>query len=271
MLIQRDLSKAFDKISWTYIRAILKAFGFSLIWINWIMEMVSGAFFSIMLNGGLLQPFLPSRGIRQGDPLSCFLFVIMVEGLGRSLSEAIQTNQLKGIKAVHQGPTVMHQKIFDDIMLMGTPIVNEARTFSKRNLSKILKIQRNSLPTKYLGIPLSEYAPKAANWEDLLNKMKAKLSSWTHRSLNMASRLVLVKSVLQTMPAYMLSALAAPKTVYKSIRNIQRSFLWNGDSKKRKWALLKCTDICKPKLAGRLGLRDPEILSKVVAAKIWWR
>jgi len=69
----------------------------------------------------------------------------------------------------------------------------------------------------------------------------------------------------------MLSALAAPKSVYKSIRNIQRSFLWNGDSKKRKWALLKWTDICKPKLAGGLALRDPEILSKAIAAKIWWR
>eukprot|EP00253_Pinus_taeda_P031168 PITA_31168 len=297
MIIQLDLSKAFDKISWTYIREILQAFGFNQIWINWIMELVSGAFFSIMLNGGPLQPFLPSRGISQGDPLSPFLFVIMAEGLGRSISQEIQTNQLKGIKAMHQGPIVTHQQFVDDTMLMGTPTIKEAQTFNKvlstfsdasgmeinltksklfffntsipvqRNLNKILKIQRNSLPTKYLGIPLSEHAPKAANWEDLLNKMKARLSGWTHRALNMASRLVLVKSVLQTMPAYMLSALAAPKSVYKSIWNIQRSFLWNGDSKKCKWALLKWTEICKPKLAGGLDLRDPEILSKAIQQK----
>lgn len=87
----------------------------------------------------------------------------------------------------------------------------------------------------------------------------------------MANRLVLVKSVLQIMPTYILSALTVPKTMYKSIRNIQRFFLWNEDSKKRKWALLKWTEICKPKLAGGLGLRDPEILSKDVVAKIWWR
>ena len=83
----------------------------------------------------------------------------------------------------------------------------------QRNLSRILKIQKNSLPTKYLGIPLSEYAYKSANWEALLNKMKARLSSWTYWFLNMANRLILVKSILQTMPAYMISALAAPKVV----------------------------------------------------------
>lgn len=202
---------------------------------------------------------------------------------------------------MHQRPTVMHQQFVDDKMLMGSPTVKEARTLNKvlstfmeasgmeinltksklfffntsipvqRNLSKILKIQRNSLPTKYLGIPLLEYALKAANWEDLLDKMRLRLSSWTHRALNMASRLVLVKSMLQIMPTYMLSTFAVAKSVYKSIRNIQQFFLQNGDSKKRKWALLKWTDICKPKLVGGLGLRDLEILSKAIAAKIWWR
>ena len=127
MLIQLDLSKAFDKISWHYMRAILQDFGFSQQWKNWIMELVSGAFFSMLLNGGPLQPFIPSGGIRQGDPLSPFLFVIMAEGLGRSLAKAKQQNQLKGIKPVHQGPTVTHQQFVDDTMLMGAPIVQEVR------------------------------------------------------------------------------------------------------------------------------------------------
>ena len=112
-------------------RAILQAFGFSQQWINWTMELVSGAFFSILLNGGPLQPFTPSRGIRKGDPLSPFLFIIMAEGLGRSLTKARRQNQLKGIKPAHQGPTVMHQQFVDDTMLMGTPTVQEARTISQ--------------------------------------------------------------------------------------------------------------------------------------------
>ena len=112
-------------------RAILQAFGFSQQWKNWIMELVSGALFSILLNGGPLQPFTPSRGIRQGYPLSPFLFVVMAEGLGRSLAKAKKQNQLKGIKPAHQGPTVMHQQFVDDTMLMGAPTVQEARTIRK--------------------------------------------------------------------------------------------------------------------------------------------
>lgn len=95
------------------------------------MELVSSSFFSILLNGGPLQPFCPSRGIRQGDPLSPFLFIIMAEGLGRSLTKAKQQNQLKGIKPVHQGPIVTHQQFVDNTMLIGAPTVQEARTISK--------------------------------------------------------------------------------------------------------------------------------------------
>ena len=247
MLIQLNLSKAFDRINRKYMRSMLQAFGFNQQWINWTMELVSGAFFSILLNGGPIQPFTPSRGTWQGDPLSPFLFIIMAEGLGGSLTKARRQNQLKGIKPAHQGPIVMHQQFVDDTMLMGTPTMQEARTINQvlktfseasgmeinltkskkkifntsipvqRNLSRILQIQKTSLPTKYLGIPISEYAYKYANWEALLNKMKARLSNWTYRALNMARRLILVKTVLQTMPAYMFLALATPKAVYKSI------------------------------------------------------
>jgi len=82
----------------------------------------------MLLNGGPHQPFIPSRGIRQGDPLSPFLFFIMAEGLGRSLAKAKHRNQLKGIKPLHQGTTVTHQQFVDATMLMGAPIVQEIRT-----------------------------------------------------------------------------------------------------------------------------------------------
>lgn len=104
MLIQMDMSKAFNKINWNYIRNMLAAFGFSKDIINWIMALVSGAFFSILLNGSPSAIINPSRGIRQGDPLSPFLFVIMAEGLGHSLSAASFDGRVSGLNLYPLNP-----------------------------------------------------------------------------------------------------------------------------------------------------------------------
>lgn len=122
MLLKIDLSKAFDKISWNYMQSILTVFGFSPIWVKWIMSLISSAFFSILVNGIPSSPFQPSRGIRQEDPLSPFLFVLMAEGLGRSIKHALHENQLKGI-SLHSSPAITHQQFVDDNMLFGHPSV----------------------------------------------------------------------------------------------------------------------------------------------------
>jgi len=64
MILKLDLSKAFDKLSWSYIQKMLNAFGFSHMWVRWIMSLLSSSSFSILVNGFPSQPFRPSRGIR---------------------------------------------------------------------------------------------------------------------------------------------------------------------------------------------------------------
>jgi hypothetical protein len=97
MLIKLDLSKAFDKASWQYLRAVLESFGFDQCWVNWILNLTSSAFFSILVNGVPSRPFSPSRGIRQGYPLSPFLFVLMVEDLRRYIKATIIDDSLRGL------------------------------------------------------------------------------------------------------------------------------------------------------------------------------
>lgn len=126
MLLKIDLSKAFDSISWEYLQKILKAFGFSPPpWIRWISNILTSSFFSILINGIPSPTFRPSRGIRQGDPLSPFLFVILAEGLGRSIKAASLSHKLRGL-SFHQASVVLHQQFIDDNILFGHPSVQEA-------------------------------------------------------------------------------------------------------------------------------------------------
>jgi hypothetical protein len=301
MLIKLDLSKDFDKASWQYLRAILDSFGFDQHWVNWILNLTSSAFFSILVNGVPSQPFSPSRGIRQGDPLSPFLFVLMAEGLGCYIKSTVTEGSLKGLPLHNIQPAPSHSQFVDDTLLMNSPTAREASklnsilsdfteasgmtlnldksklyffntpTAVQFHISRLLGIPKSSLPSNYLGIPLTGTAARSISWDNLLLSISNRLSNWTFRPLNIASRLVLLKSVLQALPTYLFTALAAPKQVIKAIRNLQRNFLWHGHQPNKKWALVGWDKICTPKSLGGLGLRDPGKLNQVMGAKIWWR
>ena len=77
------------------------------------------------------------------------------------------------------------------------------------------------LSSKYMGAPLLEGKATQRNWKEILDTMESKLNNWTHQALNFPGWLTLVKAVLQMMPSYVFSVLAAPKVVLKKIRSIQ--------------------------------------------------
>eukprot|EP00253_Pinus_taeda_P024545 PITA_24545 len=235
------------------------------------MALVTSPSFSILVNGSPLETFIPLRGLRQGDPLSPFLFILMMEEMGRSIKHAKIVGKVKGIQLSEDGQALTHQQFFDDTMLQGIPTVKEAlaykqilREFSmglgmevnlsksnifffnthiaiQRNISKILGFQRGIFLSKYLGVPLTAKPLHKSIWEPVINKLQDKIRKWTIRSLNLAGR------------------------------SIQRDFLWGKGGEKKKWALVAWEKICKPKNYGGLGLDDPKILSKVLGTKLWWR
>lgn len=98
-------------------------------WIQWIMEITKSAFFSILVNGSPSSIFSPSIGIRQGDTLSPFLFILMAEGLGQLIIVTVTTNQITGLKLHPRSPTSSHQEFFDDTMFLGKQTIYEVESF----------------------------------------------------------------------------------------------------------------------------------------------
>eukprot|EP00253_Pinus_taeda_P011000 PITA_11000 len=263
--------------------------------------MVSTPNFSILLNGTPTAPFNASQGLRQGDPLSPLLFIIVAEGLGRYIKKELRERNVKGLRLWGNRILVTHQQFVDDIMIFykvslrevqkvkeileifmdtsGTEINKEkssAFIFNspetvKNHLIKILGFRKGELPTKYLGTMLDISSLTVANWQPIIEKLKSRLENWTFRSLNIAARLVLLKSTLQSIPIYPLSVMAVPKGVCNKMIEIYRKCLWEGPKQHKKWALCSWNRLTRPKEEGGLGIRDPANLNQVLVATLWWR
>ncbi|GKV32111.1 hypothetical protein SLEP1_g40740 [Rubroshorea leprosula] len=207
-ILKLDFEKAFDKVSWSYLNYMLKRMGFGDKWANWIMECLSTSTVSFLINGSATRQISVSRGLRQGDPLSPFLFLIAAEGLNGLISTAVSREMLKGIEVGTQGFKVTHLQFVDDTLICGKATEDNLwavkcilRTFEivsglKINYRKsqlmgihadtnwlkkmgfLLNCQLGSMPFKYLGIKEGGNPRRLGFWKDLIENFKKKLSAW---------------------------------------------------------------------------------------------
>ena len=115
--LKLDMQKAYDKIEWSFLRAILNNMGFPTNWIHWVMQCVSTVSYHILINGSPSNTFLHSRGLRQGDPLSPYLFILCANVLSCALIKNEQNNDIKDIKIGKNCPTFTHLFFADDSLL----------------------------------------------------------------------------------------------------------------------------------------------------------
>jgi hypothetical protein len=106
------------KFSWVFLRLALIQMGMNLEMVNWIMGCIESASFIVLINGSPSQSFCSLRGLRQGCPLSLFLFLIVVEGLSKLIQNAKRSGILKGIK-IYESEILSHILFIDDVMLFG--------------------------------------------------------------------------------------------------------------------------------------------------------
>jgi len=113
-VVKMDMSKAYDRVEWDFLKDYLSRLGFHPIWVQWTMQCITTISFSVKFNGTQLQYFQPSRGIRQGDPLSPYIFILMANMLSTLIHQALNMGNLKGIQFNRWCPTLTYLFFADD-------------------------------------------------------------------------------------------------------------------------------------------------------------
>ncbi|GAU37233.1 hypothetical protein TSUD_375350 [Trifolium subterraneum] len=117
LTLKIDISKAYDKVDWVFLRGVMTKMGFTNVWIRWVMMCVSSVNYLVWMNSNRVGPILPGRGLRQGDPLSPYLFILVTECLTALIHQAVGRGYLQGVKICRGAPEVSHLLFADDCFL----------------------------------------------------------------------------------------------------------------------------------------------------------
>ncbi|GJR33682.1 putative RNA-directed DNA polymerase, eukaryota, reverse transcriptase zinc-binding domain protein [Tanacetum coccineum] len=265
LLLKVDFEKAFDCLSWSFLDSIMMQMGFCNTWRKWIHSCLSSAFSSVafssvLVNGSPTKEFKIEKGLRQGDPLSPFLFILVVEALNVVFLEARYKN-------IFHGVDVSHLQFADDALIIGqwslTNIKNLSRILTCFHIASGLKVNFNKsnlfgigvptndvnsmahsigclpsqLPCIYLGLPIGANMTRCSNWTPLVERFQKHLSMWKCKALSYGGRLTLIKFVLE----------------------------------ERKIAWIAWDKVISPLNQGGLGIGSLKISNQSLLAKWWWR
>ena len=233
MVVKLDMSKAYDHVEWSFVEAIMRKLGFAEKWITMIMECIGTVQYSILLDGVPKGYIIPSCGLRQGDPISPYLFLLCAEGLSALLKKSNLEGQLKGLQTSRWGPWVSHLFFADDSLLFGKASLAESREFMEilklyeessgqqlnREKTAIFFNPNTSSIThqaiqefwgsngvqnfdKYLGLPALIGRSKRSIFNGLEERIVRRLQGWKEKFLSKARREILIKEVAQSIPTY---------------------------------------------------------------------
>ncbi|XP_026399079.1 uncharacterized protein LOC113294922 [Papaver somniferum] len=285
--LKMDITQAFDTVSWSFVLDVFRRYGFSQHWCSWIYSVLSSARISILLNGSPEGFFKINRGLRQGDPLSPLIFVLIEDVLSRNLTklfiEKKTTPMLseKGISPTHlffaddimifckgnmkslhnllallgkyqtaSGQTVCHQK---------SKVYYGGGTLSRcRTIKDLLGMEVSTFPEKYLDVQIMRGAVKYHHVSNVVDKIKKQLSVWKGKMLSFQDRVVLINSVIASYDIHNTVVYKWPMKFIQQEERAIHNFLWYGDSEVARKSVVGYGKVCSVVQKEILGENDPD-------------
>lgn len=300
-LLKIDFEKAYDNVNWNFLISIMTQMGFSSKWCDWIKGICVSSRAAVLVNGSPTFEFQCEKGLRQGDPLSPFLFLIVMEALSWILDKARDVGVFKGIRLANNEMDMSHLLYADDALIMGEWSYDNIKNIARilrifylcsglrinlhksniygvcttdgelDNMLEYLGCKRGSFPFTYLGIQVGAKMTRVKSWDPVVDTIRNRLASWKVRHLSIGGRVTLLKSVLESLPVYYLSLYKAPKAVVVNIEQIMRRFLWAGPGIENKISWVAWDVVTTPKCKGGLGISKIEEVNKALLLKWTWR
>ncbi|XP_019150943.1 PREDICTED: uncharacterized protein LOC109147742 [Ipomoea nil] len=283
-----DMSKAYDRVQWRFLEAVLVKMGFARHWVNVLLESVSAVRYHILYEQRELGPIVPKCGLRQGDPLSPYLFLFVVEGLSVLIEEEMSMGRLHGARVARGAPAISHLLFADDCFLFLRANIQESERMryildtyaTAANVSQpvrdgvvqILGVAEGNTTGKYLGLPSLVGRKKREILGYLKERILTRVRSWNSKFLSRAGREVLLKNVIQAMPSYAMMVFLLPLSLCKEIETLMNEYWWTGSvgfGKGIRWRAWE--GLAQPKAAGGLGFRKLHEMNLALLGKQAWR
>ncbi|GJU46114.1 RNA-directed DNA polymerase, eukaryota [Tanacetum coccineum] len=296
LIFKVDFAKAYDSVRWDFLLDVLHAFGFGPKWCQWICGIFSSNMASILVNGSPTNEFPICCGLKQGDPLAPFLFILVMESLHLSISRAITDGFFNGLH-INASMSLSYLFYADDAVFLGE--------WSDENLDNLLKILRcfhlasglriniakshvlgvgvpleivhqgasrigcevMKTPFKYLGIMVGDHMSRCSAWSNSIQKVRTRLSKWKVKTLSIGGRLTLLKSVLGAVPIYNMSIYKAPKRVLHDMEMLRSKFFNGGDSQDSRISWVAWERVLSSKKNGGLGVSSFFALNRALLLK----
>ena len=275
-------------MDWDYLRVVMTKMGFHARWIHWMSMCVESVDYSVLVNSEQVGPIIPGVGLRQGDPLSPYLFIICAEGLSTLIRDAESCGELTCTKICRRAPTISHLLFANDCFLFFKADENHTNVMQnilttyesasgqaislpkseffcsrnvpdplKQTITNILGVQVVLGTGKYLGLPSMIGRDRTATFAFIKDRVWQKINSWSGKCLSKAGCEVMIKFVLQAIPSYVMSIFHLPATLINSIEKMMNSFWWgHGRTSQRGIQWMSWEKLSAPKIHGGMGFKD---------------